>query len=128
MTRYNPNRLYKNPRDGKVMGVCAGIADYFDMRPFVIRVLVVLGMLVGAFAPILIGYFVLGIVLEPKPSELYNDPQEDEFWRKVRTQPDYTSADLKKRFQDIERRTRRMEAYMTSRKFRLDRELRGLED
>ncbi len=128
MTRFRPNKLYKNPREGRVMGVCAGIADYFDIKPLAIRILTVLLMFAGFFGIILVAYFVLGFVLESKPRELYENPEEDRFWKDVRTQPDYTAVDLRKRFRDIESRTRRMEAYMTSKRFRLDRELRDLED
>ena len=40
----NPHRLYRNPRSGYVSGVCAGIADYFGIQPFLIRLAVVIGI------------------------------------------------------------------------------------
>ena len=129
MTSFNksPTRLYKNPRDGKIMGVCAGIADYFDIKVGIVRVLTCIGLIpFGAF--IVIGYFVLGFALSPKPVDLYEDEQEEEFWKQTRKSPDYTAADMRSRFRDIERRTGDMEAYMTSKRFRLERELRALED
>lgn len=127
MTRFNPNKLYKNPREGKCMGVCAGVADYFDVRVGLVRFLFILAVLWSGFTA-LVPYFILGFVLDRKPDALYEDPAEDEFWKKVRTQPDYTAVDLRRRFDDIERRTRDMEAYMTSKKFKLDRDLRDLAD
>jgi phage shock protein C len=123
-----PTKLYKNPRDGKCMGVCAGIADYLDIKVGVIRFLTVVGALVTGLWFFIIAYFVLGFVLDPRPRDLYEDEKEEEFWKQTRKAPDYTAAELRKRFRDIERRTNDMEAYMTSKRFRLERELRDLED
>ncbi|MCH8172606.1 MAG: PspC domain-containing protein, partial [Proteobacteria bacterium] len=42
MTDYSPRKLYRNTRDAKLMGVCAGLADYLDVRTCVIRILTIL--------------------------------------------------------------------------------------
>ena len=110
------------------MGVCAGIADYLDIKVGVVRVLAVIGTLVTGIWFFVIAYFVLGMVLDAKPSGLYEDDTEEEFWKQTRKAPDYTAAELRGRFRDIERRTSDMEAYMTSKRFKLERELRSLED
>ena len=128
MTRFNPNKLYKDPRNSRCLGVCAGIADYFDVRPGVVRLLTIIGALMTGIWAFVCAYLILGFVLERKPEEMYERPEEDEFWRRARTKPEYTAVDLRRRFDDIERRTRDMEAYVTSKRFRLDREQRELED
>lgn len=129
MSNYNksPNRLYKNPRDGKVMGVCAGLADYLGVKVGVVRFLTFLGIFLSG-GWILIGYIALGLALDPRPDDLYEDEREEEFWRQTRRSPEYTAAELRRRFRDIERRTADMEAFMTSKRFRLERELKALED
>ena len=127
MKRVNPNKLYKNRREGKIFGVCAGLADYFGMRAGAVRILAVIALLIGHGATIF-AYLILALVLEDKPADLYDDPETDDFWRTVRTRPDYTVVNLKERLSDIEKRTRDMEAYMTSKQFRLHRELQRLED
>jgi phage shock protein C len=109
------------------MGVCAGIADYFDIKVGVVRFLAFFGILF-TMPWLLIGYFILGMSLDPKPEGLYEDENEEEFWKQTRKSPDYTAAELRRRFRDIERRTSEMEAYMTSKRFRLERELKALED
>jgi phage shock protein C len=122
-----PTKLYKNPREGKCMGVCAGIADYLDIKVGVVRILMVLGFfVVGPF--IFIAYFITGMVLDARPLDLYEDDHEEEFWKQTRKAPEYTAAELRGRFRDIERRTADMEAYMTSKRFKLERDLRALED
>lgn len=126
--RSRPTKLYKSPREGKVLGVCAGIADYLDIKVGVVRVLTVIGTLVTGIWFFVIAYFVLGMVLDAKPSGLYEDDTEEEFWKQTRKAPDYTAAELRSRFRDIEHRTSEMEAYMTSKRFKLERDLRALED
>lgn len=32
MTYNRKTKLYRIPREGRLMGVCAGIADYLDMK------------------------------------------------------------------------------------------------
>lgn len=124
----SPTRLYKNPKEGKVAGVCAGIADYFDIKVGLVRFLFVIGALLTGIWPLVIGYFIASMVLDPKPRDLYEDEREEQFWKQTRKSPDYTAAELRRRFRDIERRTSEMEAYMTSKRYRLERELKALED
>lgn len=129
MTSYkkSPTRLYKDPHRGKIMGVCAGIAEYLDIKVGFVRIIGVLGIF--AFGPlVVIGYLIMGFALDAKPADLYEDEREEEFWKQTRRSPDYTTAEMRRRFRDIERRASDLEAYMTSKRFRLDRELRALED
>ena len=128
MTAFSPNRLYKNVRDGRFLGVCTGIGDYFGIRPNVIQFAAVFISFMGFFLPVIIGYFILAFVLEDKPEAMYENPKEDKFWQDVRTRPDYTSVDLRRRFRDLERRTRSMEAEVVSSQFKLHREFSKLED
>ena len=127
MTRYNPNRLYKDPRNGRIAGVCAGIADYFDIRPGVVRLLTIIGAILTGIWAFVCVYLILAFILDRKPVEITAKPEEDKFWRQARTKPEYTRADLNHRYDEIERRTRGLEAYVTSKQFRLSRELKNLE-
>ena len=127
MTRFKPGKLYKDPLNGRFMGVCAGLADFFDVRVGAVRFLTVIGS-IFFFPTIPIIYIIVGFLLERKPADLYEDERDEAFWRTVRTRPDYTMVDLRRRFREVERRTRNLEAYVTSRQFRLNRELSRLED
>lgn len=58
--------LYRNPARGKIAGVCAGIADYFGWETWLVRILVVSGVLFGM--PFLIlGYFAAWFILDKNP-------------------------------------------------------------
>ncbi len=58
-------RLYKIEEEGKIMGVCAGLADYFGMDPSVVRLIAFL-LLLGSSGTIFIVYLVLGVILPEK--------------------------------------------------------------
>ncbi len=124
--RMSPSRFYRDTRRGKLMGVCAGIADYFGFDPWGVR-LIVLVSLIAFTLPTLFGYFAMGILFEAKPDHLYANEQEEVFWRGVRTRPDQTARDIRHKFRELERRLRAAEAYVTSREFKLNREIRDLD-
>jgi len=127
MTNKRPTKLYRIPRDAKLMGVCAGLADYLGVNVTGTRVLTILAIIFTGVWPLLFVYFILGFALDPQPADLYEDKVEEEFWKETRRSPEWTSSELRRRFRDIDKRTADMEAYMTSKRFRLDRELRDLE-
>ncbi|MEX6723239.1 envelope stress response membrane protein PspC [Parapedomonas caeni] len=107
-------KFYLDKRNGKLMGVCAGFADYFGIDVMWVRVAVVLLTLFAGGWPILI-YPIIGIVADAKPRELYDIPADEQaFWRRVRTSPSVTIRDTRGSFRDIDRRLRDVEAYMTS--------------
>lgn len=60
--------LYRNASRGKIAGVCAGIADYFGWEVWLVRILVVSGVLFGM--PFLIlGYVAAWFILDKNPKE-----------------------------------------------------------
>ena len=128
MSKSRPSKLYRDPERARIMGVCAGLADYFGINTCFVRFLTIVAAIFLFFWPVVIGYLVLGFALERRPDDLYEDKQDEEFWRTVRTRPDYTMVDLRQRFRDVEKRTRDLEAYITSRQFRLNREFERLQD
>lgn len=123
---FSPNKIYKNRREGRIRGVCAGLGEYFGIDPNIIRVAAILLTVFGSGFPIIV-YIVLCWLLEDKPEFLYENPKEDAFWREARTRPDYTKVDLTRRFRDIEKRAQAIEAYVTSKQFRLNKELNDLD-
>ncbi len=125
--RPRQSRLYRNPETGILRGVCAGIADYFGIEVWIVRALTIISLFFFT-VPTVIAYFVAGLVLSPAPEELYKSEEEKRFWRGVRTEPWQTSSALRHRFRELERRLRGIESYVTSREFRLNREIDELDD
>lgn len=122
----NPHRLYRNPENGIAAGVCAGIADYFGVRPLLVRLATVVGLFFFA-PPLVLAYVIAVLALPVKPPKLYRDQDEEQFWRGVSIKPDRTLAGLTQRFRDSERRVAQMEAYVASKEFELNRAIRNLD-
>ena len=40
-------KLYRNKKEYKIAGICSGIGDYFDIDPVIIRLIFLLGLLLG---------------------------------------------------------------------------------
>jgi len=60
--------LYRIPQKGKIAGVCAGLADYLGWETWLVRILVVSGVLFGM--PFLIMIYIAGwFILDKKPLE-----------------------------------------------------------
>ncbi len=128
------NKLYRNPRRGMIFGVCAGLAEYFGFDVTVTRVIVAVGAFF-AFPVICIVYLCLGLLLPPRgysgPEPDYNDPAQREvrsIQRQVRSSPHDTLANVRYRFRDLDVRLQRLEKYVTSNRYKLDREFRKLEE
>ncbi len=62
-----PRRRLQRSRDRKLGGVAAGVADYFDLEPTVVRLLFVLAALLGVGIAIPI-YIVLWVVMPAAPA------------------------------------------------------------
>jgi len=122
----NPHRLYRDPERGKIFGVCAGIADYFGVEVFLVRLAAVMGAVFFTM-PVVAAYLLAALVLKVKPPHVYASREEEEFWRTVATKPDRTLAGLRNRFRDLEKRLRGMETYVSSKEFELNRAINDLD-
>jgi phage shock protein C len=122
------NRLYRNPRRGVIFGVCAGLAEYFGSDVTVTRVLVVIGAMFS-MPLVVVAYVALGFLLPRKP---YAGPGVadvvDPVQRQVRADPHDTLSAARYRFRELDLRLQRLEKYVTSNRFQLDREFRRLKE
>jgi phage shock protein C len=73
-------RLYRDRENGVLMGVCAGIANHFAVRPLVVRVLAVFALLLQ-FVPTVLVYVIAGLLLKDRPLTWSGRRPEHEFWR-----------------------------------------------
>ena len=122
--RNNPHRLYRDKENAMLAGVCAGIAESAGLNRKGTRIAIALLTL---FPPLtgfmIVAYIVLAIVLPVKPADLYETPEQAEFWRGVSNAPSDVFGSLRHRFRELNLRLERMEAYVTSKEFEIDREL-----
>ncbi len=61
-------RLYRS-RNGEILGVCKGIAEWRDYPVDTIRLIVILLAIFTAVGPALVIYFIIGLILPVNPYE-----------------------------------------------------------
>lgn len=127
--------LYRNIKNKKVGGVCAGLADHFDIDANIMRVLVFGGFVFTGMLAIW-GYLIAWVVLSPKTSKVDNtEYQYDEeahcykkknMFRYRRSAKDRlkTATD---RLNSLLRRVENVEHYVTSKQYDLNKKFADLE-
>src|SRR5690554_1023605 len=98
--RLRPNRLYRDPQRGMILGVCAGIADYFGISLVLVRLVMLVSLFVFT-VPTFFGYFIAAALMPRRPEGLYLSGDEEAFWRSVRTEPTQTVRELRHRFREM---------------------------
>ena len=119
-------RFYRDKRNGKIMGVCAGIADYtgFDVNLVRVCFLATVFMSGGSVLPF---YFIAGFLTPAKPHELEGaDREERKFWQGVRASPARSARDIRSKMREIDRRLADIESYVTTENRSLAREIEQL--
>lgn len=117
-------RYYRDKQNGKVAGVCSGLADYTGVDTLWIRLGAIL--LTIAFGWPLIAYFVIAWLAPVKPVGLYTSREEQKFWQGVRANPSRSARDVRASFRELDRRLADIELYYTSRNKRLEDEIESL--
>jgi phage shock protein C len=133
-------RLCRDVENAKIVGVCAGIANYYGVEHWVVRCIAVTGLLF--FGQIVFpAYWIMYFVMD-SPDEARKKRREAR--RKKRDRPSRATdpmpelhADVNPRrslrhvqadLQEVELRLRRMESHVTSGQYELQRELHKIDD
>lgn len=127
--------LYRNKKSGKIGGVCAGIADHFEIDHNIMRIAFIAALL---FTGVLAfwAYVIAWVVLVPKQDgedvASYEYDEQERCYRKKKMfrYAESTSKRLDragKRLDEIVQRVEGMERYVTSNKFNLNRQFADLE-
>ncbi len=118
-------RFYRDKINGKIFGVCSGIADYTGVDVLWVRIGMVLFTLATGFGIPL--YIVLALIADKKPGHLYaEDKSEQKFWQGVRQSPGRTAREVRAQFRDIDRRLAEIEHFYVSSNPRLSAEIERL--
>jgi phage shock protein C len=140
-----PRRLYRDRRRRKIAGVCAGIARYYGMEPWVIRLIAVTGLLFFpsiVFPAYWIAYFVMGKPpgngsIEARGGSRHDARRDGRHGRHdhrspapelgSRLSPRYSLRNVQADLTEVELRLRRMETHVTSGQYELQRELNKID-
>ncbi len=121
----NPGQGLYRSRRGVVMGVCRGLAQYFDLSVTWVRVFTVLAFVFTGFWPVGVIYLVLALVMKPEPMLPPADEMEQEFYHSYAGSRPMAISRLSRTYQNLERRLRRLEDVVTSPDFRWQSRARG---
>lgn len=59
-------RLYRSESDKKILGVCGGLADYFEVDPVLVRVIYTFFTIITGVFPGIFAYFILAWIMPTK--------------------------------------------------------------
>ena len=100
-----------------LLGVCRGLADYFDFSVIWIRILVVAAFIFTGFWPVGVLYLVAALIMKPAPVITPASDAEEEFYHSYTDSRSMALGRLKRTFDNLERRLQRMEDVVTSKDF-----------
>ena len=107
-------KFHLDKRNGKLMGVCAGAANYIGVDPVIVRIALVVATLLGGAPWTLIAYGVAALAAKPHEFGL-----RDEAAPKLRT----TTHEVRQTMRDIDRRMAEVDSYVAGSSGRLAREI-----
>ncbi|MGD8256338.1 MAG: envelope stress response membrane protein PspC [Desulfobacterales bacterium] len=116
------NGIYRS-RSGILLGVCRGLADHFDFSVFWARTIAILFLFITGFWPAIGLYLIAALLMKPEPVIPIETDAEKEFYDSYTHSRHQAAHRLKRRFQNLERRIRRMEDIVTAREFDWDEKL-----
>ncbi len=157
--------LYRDKQRGKIAGVCSGVAEYFGLEVWLVRILTITAFLLLAGPFVLVAYVAAWFILDEKPSSdkvysgrtgkgysfssasntSYSETSEysgkgyknsaasgghrvevkAKVWQ-AGMPPRQAFLDTKQRYESIEKKLRKLESYVTSNEFQLNREISRL--
>jgi phage shock protein C len=153
--------LYRDPENGKIAGVCAGIAEYFNLETWLVRILTVTAFFLMAGPFVIVTYIAAWFILDKKPANASDAFSEDgqssatstsrwgeSNWysrstgkgnknqeRKIEVKkrvwqagepPREAFFDIQERFRVAELKLRKLEGYVTSKEYQINREISRL--
>ncbi len=119
--------LYRDKRNAKLGGVCAGIARKAEVEPWLVRVLALTGLVFATFLTFVL-YIAAWLLLEDLPVKEEAEPQphvKTAGWQSGLSAQEALIR-LEGRLQQLNGRVAKMEQLLTSREFRLRREFNDL--
>ncbi|NQU12695.1 MAG: PspC domain-containing protein [Desulfobacteraceae bacterium] len=108
--------LYRS-RNGVILGVCRGIAEYFDFSVFWGRIIALALLFISGFWPTMALYFIAGLLMKPEPVLPISGEDEQEFYDGYIHSRKGAVDQLNRRYGALERRIQHMEHSVTRREF-----------
>jgi phage shock protein C len=123
MRNYSRRGIYRS-RHGAIFGVCRGIAEHFDFSVFWVRTIAVILSIFSAFGPAVIVYLLAALIMKPAPEIPIASAGEQEFYDRYTSSRHDAAQRLKRRYETLEQRIRRMEDVVTTPEYDWESRLR----
>ena len=115
-------RLYRS-RSGMILGVCKGVAEYFDLSVIWTRILALVLLVLSGIWPVAILYVLAAFLLKPEPVLPLESEEAEEFYNSYMSSRTMGLHRLKRTYDNLDRRIRHMEEIVTAREFDWERRL-----
>jgi phage shock protein C len=116
--------LYRS-RTGLIVGVCKGVAQYFDFSVFWMRAIAVVLLIVSGIWPMLIVYIVAALLMKPEPVLPLETEEEQDFYNSYTTSRSMALRRLKRIYDHLDRRIQRLESTVTRREYDWERRFKA---
>ena len=123
--RYGRRRGLYRARDGMILGVCKGLAEYFGVRVKWIRIAAVVVLVATGFWPAVAVYLIAAYFMRTEPLLPLETDLEEEFYSSYTRSRAMALSRLKREFDSLDRRVQRMEGAVTAREFQWQQRLDG---
>ena len=114
--RLSRSGIYRS-RNGAIFGVCRGLAEHFDFSVFWARAIAIIFLLVSGFWPAIGLYLIAALLMKPAPVVPLQTDDEKEFYNSYTNSRHLAARRIKRRYENLENRIRRMEHIVTAREF-----------
>jgi len=114
--------LYRS-RTGMILGVCKGVAEYFDLSVTGVRILACVLLVFSGIWPVVVLYFLAALLMKPEPVLPLETEGEQEFYDSYASSRRMALHRLKRTYDNLDRRIQRIESIVTSREYDWDRRL-----
>ncbi|MBW1708659.1 MAG: envelope stress response membrane protein PspC, partial [Deltaproteobacteria bacterium] len=124
--RHNYNKTRRGPyrsRHGIILGVCQGIADYFNFSVFWTRVITIGLLIFTGFWPIVGLYILAALLMKPEPVIPLDSDEDQEFYDSYTHSRGMALRRVKRTYDNLNHRLQRMEDIVTDREFNWDQRL-----
>jgi phage shock protein C len=108
--------LYRS-RNGVILGVCRGLADYFDFSVLWVRAIAVIVLIFTDFWPAIGLYILAALLMKSEPVRYARARTTNKADGRHNCAKQDTRERLKRKWQHLDRRIRRMEDKVTSHEF-----------
>jgi phage shock protein C len=115
--------IYRS-RHAAIFGVCRGLAEHFDFSVFWVRFMAAILLVVSGLWPAMVLYILAALVMKAEPVQPISSMDEQRFYDDLTQSRHEATQRLKRRYEGLENRIRRMEDVVTSREYDWDRRFR----